>query len=345
MDHTQRRRIARTSLSLPILGFGGATLGDAGGAIPEQQAQAALDAAYAVGITYFDTSPWYGNGKSELRVGQMLRSKLRASFALTTKVGRVYSRCMDPQHASQQRWRGGLPFSPVFDYTGAGIQRSYEQSLLRLGMSTVDALLIHDIDEGHQGSAEQVARRLNELDEGGGFAALTALKQSGEIAAIGAGINRVGMIPKFLERFAIDFFLVAMPYTLLNQEALDEDLALCAARGVSVVIGAPFASGILASGPAADASYGYRQAPVEVLEKARAIQRICERHGVPLGAAALQFPLAHPAVVSVIPGPNHVDQVRSNLAWIAQTIPDAFWKDLQAAGLIRADAPVPLARP
>jgi len=208
-------------------------------------------------------------------------------------------------------------------------------------MNTVDGLLIHDIDEGHQGSAEQVARRLNELDEGGGFAALATLKRSGEIATIGAGINQLGMIPKFLERFAIDFFLVAMPYTLLNQEALDQDLALCAARGVSVVIGAPFASGILASGPLARASYGYRQAPTEILEKARAILRVCERHGVPLGAAALQFPLAHPAVVSVIPGPNHPDQVRANLAWIAQAIPDAFWKDLRAAGLIHANAPVP----
>jgi len=341
VDHKQRRRIAQTSLSLPILGFGGATLGDAGGAIPEEQAQAALEAAYAAGISHFDTSPWYGNGKSELRFGQALRGKPRNAFALTTKVGRVYSRCVDPEHASQQRWRGGLPFSPTFDYTAAGIQRSYEQSLLRLGMNTVDALLIHDIDEGHQGSAEQVTRRLDELEAGGGFATLAALKRSGEIAAIGAGINRVGMIPKFLERFAIDFFLVAMPYTLLDQAALDEDLALCTARGASVVIGAPFASGILASGPLADASYGYRQAPAEMLEKARAILHVCERHGAPLGAAALQFPLAHPAVVSVIPGPNHADQVRSNLAWIAQAIPDALWKDLREAGLIRANAPVP----
>ncbi len=345
MDHKQRRRIARTSLSLPILGFGGATLGDAAGAIPDAQAQAALEAAYAAGIAHFDTAPWYGNGKSELRVGQMLRSKPRNSFALTTKVGRVYSRCVDPEHASQQRWRGGLPFSPVFDYSAAGIARSYEQSLLRLGLGSVDALVIHDIDEGHQGSAEQVACRLDELGQGGGFAALTALKQSGEIAAIGAGVNRIGMIPKFLARFAIDFFVVAMPYTLLDQAALDKELALCTARGVSVVIGAPFASGILASGPLADASYGYRQAPADMLEKARAILRICERHDVPLGAAALQFPLAHPAVVSVIPGPNHADQVRSNLAWMAQAIPDALWTDLRAAGLIRADAPVPSGGP
>ncbi|MFC7399308.1 aldo/keto reductase [Chelatococcus sp. GCM10030263] len=337
----QRRQIAQTTLAMPVLGFGGATLGDAGGSIPEYQALSTIEAAYAAGIDYFDTSPWYGNGKSELRFGAVLRAKPRASYSLSTKVGRVYQRCTDPDHPSQQRWRGGLPFSPTFDYTRDGVLRSYEQSLLRLGIDRIDALLIHDLDESHLGSPAAVEARLDELDAGGGFAALAALKAAGEIAAIGAGINRLGMIPKFLDRFSIDFFLVAMPYTLLNQEALDAELPLCQARGASVVIGAPFASGILAIGPVAGATYGYQPAPDPVLQKARAIKEIGERHGVPLGAAALQFPLAHPAVAAVIPGPVNADQLRANLKWMRHPIPAAFWQELKAAGLLRADAPVP----
>jgi D-threo-aldose 1-dehydrogenase len=337
----QRRQIGRTTLAVPVLGFGGATLGDAGGSIPEDQALSTIEAAYAAGIGYFDTSPWYGNGKSELRFGAVLRAKPRASYSLSTKVGRVYQRCTDPDHPSQQRWRGGLPFSPTFDYTREGVLRSYEQSLLRLGVDRIDALLIHDLDEGHLGSPDAVEARLDELDTGGGFAALAALKAAGEITAIGAGINRLGMIPKFLERFPIDFFLVAMPYTLLNQDALDEELPLCMARGVSVVIGAPFASGILAVGPVAGATYGYQPAPDPILQKARAIKDIGERHDVPLGAAALQFPLAHPAVAAVIPGPINTDQLRANLKWMRHPVPAAFWQELKAEGLLRADAPVP----
>ena len=341
MNHMARRRIARTALEVPVLGFGGATLGDAPGAIGEHQALAALEAGYMAGIDYFDTSPWYGNGKSELRFGAVLRDKPRASFILSTKVGRVYAKCTDPNHPSQVRWRGGLTFSPTFDYTREGVLRSYEQSLLRLGLPSVDALLIHDIDEGHQGSAAGVDKRLDELADGGGYEALARLKASGEIAAIGAGVNRIGMIPKFLERFDLDFFLLAMPYTLLCQDALDAELPACLARGVSVVIGAPFASGILASGAVATATYAYQPAPGAMVDKTRQIASVCERHGVPLGAAALQFPLAHPAVASVIPGPNSADQVRANVKWIAHAIPAAFWEELKEKGLLRKDAPVP----
>lgn len=341
MNHLTRRRIGQTDLHVPILGCGGATLGDAEGAIPEPVALATLESAYAAAIDYFDTSPWYGNGKSELRFGAVLRSKPRASYLLSTKVGRTYARSTAPDHPAQLRWRGGLPFNPTFDYTRAGILRSYEQSLTRLGISSVDALLIHDLDEGHQGSNEAVERRLGELAKGGGFEALAALKASGEIRAIGAGVNRIGMIPKFLTRFQIDFFLVAMPYTLVNQDALGEELPLCQSRGVSVVIGAPFASGILASGPVPGATYGYKPATDETINKVRALKAICERHRIPLGAVALQFPLAHPAVVSVIPGPNSPEQVRTNLQWINTPIPAALWAELKETGLIRTDAPVP----
>ena len=288
-----------------------------------------------------DTSPWYGNGKSELRFGLFCASSPRDSFLLSTKIGRVYSRCTDPDHPSQQRWRGGLPFCPQFDYTREGVRRSYEQSLLRLGINSVDALLIHDIDEGHQKSAEGVEQRFRELSDGGGFEVLASLKASGEIKAIGAGVNRPGMIPKFLSRYPIDFFLLAMPYTLLSQDALAEELPLCISHGVSIIVGAPFASRNPRQWPVPGATYGYSTASENIRERVRKLMLVCERHAVPLGAAALQFPLGHPAVASVIPGPNAPDQVRTNLQWFNHEIPMPFWNELKDRGLIRAEAPVP----
>ena len=216
-------------------------------ASPKSQAIATIEAAHAAGIGYFDTSPWYGNGKSELRFGHVLRTKPRNSFVLSTKVGRVHARPADPDTYTHPGWAGGLPFEPRFDYTRDGILKSYEMSLARLGLNRVEALLIHDLDPRHQKSEEGVAAGLRQLD-GGGWRALADLKARGEIAAIGVGVNLVGMIPRFLERWPIDFFLVAMPYTLLEQEGLEE-LESCAERGVSIVIGAPYASGILVRGP------------------------------------------------------------------------------------------------
>jgi len=341
MDAFARRRLGRTSLEVTRLGFGGASLGDAYEAIPEAQAEGALEAAFAAGIGHFDTSPWYGNGKSEMRFGRVLRTKPRSSFVLTTKVGRVYFRPQEPDTFHHSRWVGGLPFDRRFDYTRDGVLKSYEQSLLRLGLNRVEGLLIHDLDLRHQLTDDGIAARFKELENGKGWQALADLKSSGEILAIGAGINHLGMIPRFLERFDIDFFLLAMPYTLMEQEALDEELPLCEARGVSVVIGAPFASGILARGPRPGALYGYKPAEPEIIAKAEQIAAVCARHGVPLPAAALQFPLAHPAVAAVIPGPVSSEEVRLNLAAMRYRIPEDLWEELKAAKLLRADAPVP----
>ena len=242
---------------------------------------------------------------------------------------------------SQSRWAGGLPFDLRFDYTRAGVLRSYEDSLMRLGLNRVDALLIHDLDLRHQKTEEGVRAAFEQLEAGGGYAALAELKAGGEIRAIGAGINHTGMIPRFLERFEIDFFLVAMPYTLLDQPALAEELPLCLERGASVVIGAVFASGILARGPAAGALYAYQPAADDVLERTRRIAAVCARHDVPLAAAALQFPLHHPAVASVIPGPDSPAQVRANLQHMRQVVPADFWAELKAARLIDPAAPTP----
>ena len=338
MDPFEKRPIARTRLLAPRLGFGAGTLGDPFEVIPEHQADLTLESAFAAGIDYFDTAPWYGNGKSEQRVGRVLQTKPRNTFKVSTKVGRVYRRPDDVRTFSQSRWLGGLPFDLRFDYSRDGIFRSYEQSLLRLGLNKVDALVIHDLDFKHHKVEETVAQHLAGLDDGGGHAALQELKRNGDIDAIGVGINHVGMIPRFLARFEVDFFLVAMPYSLVDQDALDEELPLCQEKGVSVVIGAPFASGILAS---PSARYGYQPPDERVINRVAAIRAICERHQVPLGAAALQFPFGHPSVKMVIPGPNSAEQVRSNLAWMRTPIPADLWAELKQARLLRADAPVP----
>ena len=340
MDPFLRRRIGSTSLEVTQLGMGGASLGDMRESIPEAQATAALEAAHAAGIGYFDTSPWYGNGKSELRFGHVLRTKPRDSFVLSTKVGRVHKRPAEPDAYKHPGWAGGLPFEPHFDYTRDGVLRSYEMSLARLGLNRVEALLIHDLDPRHHRSLEGVVAGFAQLDSGGGYRALADLKAQGEIAAVGAGVNLVGMIPRFLERWPIDVFLVAMPYTLLDQEGLAE-LDMCAARGVSVVIGAPYASGILVRGPEPGALYNYRAAKPEIIDKAERIAAVCRRHDVPLPAAALHFPFGHASVVAVIPGPIAAEEVRLNLAWMRGDIPDTLWAELYAEGLIRSDAPTP----
>jgi D-threo-aldose 1-dehydrogenase len=340
MDPFLRRRIGGTPLEVTQLGMGGASLGDMREVLPEAQAVATLEAAHAGGIRYFDTSPWYGNGKSELRFGHLLRTKPRASFVISTKVGRVHARPADPDNYRHPSWIGGLPFEPRFDYTRDGVLKSYEMSLARLGLNRVEALLIHDLDPRHQQSEEGVARAFDQLEAGGGYRALADLKARGEILAIGAGVNLTGMIPRFLARWPIDFFLVAMPYTLLDQAGLEE-LDMCAERGVSVVIGAPYASGILARGARPDATYDYRPAKPEVIARAQRISAVCGRHDVPLPAAALQFVFGHPSVAAVIPGPVAPEEVRSNIASMRREVPDALWAELKREGLIRQDAPTP----
>jgi D-threo-aldose 1-dehydrogenase len=339
MDPLARRALGRTNVQVTCLGFGGATLGDIRERIDESRAETTIEVAYGAGIGYFDTAPWYGTGKSERRYGTVLGQKPRDSFVLSTKIGRVLARPSDPATFQQERWTHGLPFVVRFDYTRDGVRRSYEDSLTRMGLNRIDALLIHDLDHGYHGSDEGVQARLDELDSGGGYQALREMKERGEIGAIGAGINVTGMIPRFLERFDLDFFLVAMPYTLLSQDALASELPLCVERGASIVIGAAFASGILATGPVPGATYRYGPASDEILEKTRSIQAVCQRYGVPLGAAALQFLFGHPAVSSVIPGPNAPDQVRTNLAWMRHQIPPDLWPELKAEGLVQEDAP------
>jgi D-threo-aldose 1-dehydrogenase len=334
------RPLGQTGFKLPALGFGGAPLGELFQRIEDDDAQKTLQAAWECGIRYFDTSPWYGHGLSEHRIGHLLRQQEPTAFICSTKVGRVYTRFAGKAtEGLTAPWTGGLPFVPRFDYTYDGVMRSYEDSLTRLGLNRLHALVVHDLDFGYHHTEMNVSARLRELESG--WKALDELKRTAEISAIGVGINEAAMMGRFLDRWAVDFFLVAMPYTLIDQDVLVSEFPACAARGVGIVVGAPYASGILATGPVKGAKYGYASASPEVVNKVARIEAVCGRHGVPLKAAALQFPLAHPIVACVIPGALTHEQVRENRKLFDFPIPSDFWAELQFAQLIHNDAPLP----
>ena len=343
MDPFATKRLGRSGLMLPRLGFGGAALGNIFDDVTEGEAEATLAAAWQAGIRYYDTSPWYGRGLSERRVGSFLLHQPPDQRLITTKVGRLFTAPDDPTAfaASERAWAQGLHFEHRHDYRYDAIMRSYEDSLQRLGVNRVGALIIHDLDLANLGSQALVDQHLAELDGGGGFRALEELKAAGLIQAIGAGVNRLGTIPAFLDRFDLDFFLVATPYTLVEQGVLDDEFPRCAARGVGVIIGAVFATGILATGPVPGARYNYHIATPEELDRVRRMDEIGRRHGVPLAAAALQFPLHPPVVTSVIPGAFAPAQVEENVRHMRHAIPDAYWHELKATGLLRPDAPTP----
>lgn len=334
--------LGSSELKVPQLGFGGGTLGDPDEIISERQAEDTVLRAIELGIRFYDTAPWYGLTKSEHRLGHALRQNPRDGYILNTKVGRIFQRPKHPSAFSQSRWKGGLPFELRFDYTAEGFQRSYEDSLARLGVNTVDSLVIHDLDYKFHPDDEGVERRLHELDQGGGFDWLLEKKKTKEIKAIGVGMNQVEMFDRFLDRFdGLDFFLVAMTYTLLDQPTLDGPFSRCEERGISVVVGAVYASGILATGLKGPTRYEYEPAGKDIVEKVGRMETICERYGVPLGAVALQFPLWHPIVKSVIPGANSPQIVETNLEWLQMGIPEDLWKELKHVGLLREDAPTP----
>ncbi|MDR3471351.1 MAG: aldo/keto reductase [Devosia sp.] len=335
------KRVGSTPLELPAFGFGSAHLGELYGKVEEADSRATLEAAWGAGVRYYDTAPWYGRGLSEHRLGGFLRTKPRGQFKLTTKVGRTLFRPKDPAHFDRSPWVGGLNFEVNFDYSYDGIMRSYAQALQRLAIDTVDALVIHDLDASFHG--DKLAGYERQLVETG-IKALQELKKSGDIGAYGMGINTGEALEKTATQVDLDFCLVAMPYTLLDQASLHTGMASCVKRGVSVIIGAPFASGILVTGSGGAAHYGYAKAPPEIQARVRGIEAACKAHDVALPAAALQFVLAHPAVVSVIPGAARSSEVVANIASIDVPIPAAFWSDLKAQGLIDRDAPVPAGR-
>jgi D-threo-aldose 1-dehydrogenase len=341
MNPSSMRTLGRTGLEITAFGMGSAPMGNLWEILSEDKVDAAFGAAFDGGVRYFDTAPWYGNTLSEHRLGHFLRQQQPGGFAVSTKIGRVYRRPKPVDEEPIGPWAGGLPFILRFDYTYDAVMRSYEDSLQRLGLPRVDLLVIHDIDAQYHGDDAGIEACFDQLEQGGGIKALEELKAAGEIKGYGAGINEGPMITRFLDRFDLDFFLVAMPYTLVDQAPLDDAFPCCSEKNIGIIIGSPYASGILATGAIAGAKYNYAPASDEVLAKVQRIEAVCKRHDVPLQAAALQFPLGHPSVAAIIPGAVSETEVSQNLSYFNHSIPSDCWAEMKAEGLIRSDAPVP----
>ena len=335
------RKIGNTGLSVTELGFGTAPLGNLFRPLPDEAARATLAAAEKAGFGYYDTAPFYGFGLSERRLGDALRGQ--PGIVLSTKVGRLLhpvAGSLDPK-AVRHGYATPMPFEPVYDYSYDAVMRSFTESLQRLGLSRIDLLYIHDIGRLTHGEANAV--RMAELTKGGGLKALEDLRASGAIAGFGMGVNEVPACLEVMQHARLDVILLAGRYTLLEQTPLDELFPACEQAGTAIVVGGPYNSGILAVGTQSGVPlyYNYEPAPPDVIAKVTQIEGICARHGVPLAAAALQFPLAHSLVASVIPGLDSPARVDQTLSLYRHPIPAAFWGDLREAGLVRADAPLP----
>jgi len=339
MDPTATRRIGRTDVAVTQLGFGGASIGELFHKVPEEEAVAAVRAAWDEGVRYFDTAPWYGRGLSELRVGAGLRDRPRAEFVLSTKVGRWLRPNPDPAYSGAP-WLGGLANDVVFDYSYDGIMKSVEHSRQRLGLPRYDIAVIHDLDNLYHGTGQKLDGYFIQLATSG-WRALTELKAAGEIRAIAAGINDRGLITRFLDLVDVDAFLVAMPYTLLRQDVLDDEFPAAVERGCTFIIGAPFQSGILATGAKNPANADYAPPDAAVLETVGKIEAVCARHGVPIAAASLQFPLGHPAVATVVAGAASGEESRNIAEKFTRPIPAEFWRALRERRLVDPRAPLP----
>ena len=334
------RPLGRTGVGVTVLGQGSAPLGNLYRPVSDEAARETFDAAIALGIRYFDTAPYYGFGLSERRLGDALRG--RADVVLSTKVGRLLRPAPDADTASDRHgFVSPMPFEPVYDYSYDAILRSHEQSLQRLGLGTIDILLIHDI--GRLTHGERHAATLDQLTEGGGLDALGRLREEKLVSAIGVGVNEIDICLELMDGIDLDVLLLAGRYTLLEQGAIEQLLPRCVAEDVSMVIGGPFNSGILATGTSTPATprYNYDSAPPAVRERVAHLESVCANYDVPLAAAALQFPLSHPAVASVIPGFGSAAEVRAGVAHFRTPIPPEFWAELQREQLIDERAPVP----
>jgi D-threo-aldose 1-dehydrogenase len=330
----EKRQIGRTALQVTTLGLGTATLGGSRIQITQEERQAIVAAAWDAGVRYVDTAPFYGDGAAERRVGDALRDKNRDEWVLSTKVGRLLRPKTDRAPPADGRL-SPMPFSVVYDYGYDGIMRSVEDSYQRLGLARIDILYVHDIGV-YQHGPEQNVVYLKQLRESG-YKALEEMRRTGVVSAIGIGVNEKEVLIEALGFGDWDAFLLAGRYTLLEQGPLDDLIPMCQARGTSLVIGGPLNSGILAGRD----TWNYDTAPPEIIARVQKIAAVCKAHNVPLPAAALQFPLAHPVVASVIPGPRSAAEFRENLPLFTMKIPPALWSDLRNEKLLHPNAPVP----
>ena len=326
MDPLELAQIGTTDVYVTRLGFGGAPLGAASGPEGTALAVETVKRGYELGLRFFDTAPLYGKGKSERFYGSALSAFDRNSFTLSSKVGRVINHNFS---APLDVYAKDPPFDVVFDFSYNGIRRSIDESLARMGLDRLDIVLIHDPDDHWEQAI------------GEAYPTLAYLRSQGIIGAIGAGMNEWEMLERFAREGDFDCFLLAGRYTLLDHSGLDVLLPLCQEKQISVILGGPYNSGVLASDLGPDTTYFYQRTPPEVLETAKRIKSVCDRYDVPLKAAALQFGLAHPAVAATIPGPRAQSEVDENVTMAGYEIPSDLWSELKAEGLIPQEAPVP----
>ena len=328
------RQVGRTDLRVTEMGLGTATLGGRRYTIPIADGIAIARAAWNSGIRYFDTAPFYGVGAAEHVIGDALRTEDRDSWVLSTKVGRLLKPYKGPGKSPDAGF-SPMPFQVAYDYSYDGIMRSVEDSCQRLGLAKHDILLAHDLGVYEHG-AEAAAIHMKAFCDSG-YRAMDELRRTGVCKAIGLGVNEKAVIMEVMAFGDFDVFLLAGRYTLLEQAPLDDLLPLCEKRGASIIVGGPLNSGILAGRD----TWNYAKAPDEIVDRVKRMQAICDSHAVPLPAAAMQFPLAHPAICAIIPGPRDAAEFDTNVPLFTHKIPGALWSDLKTAGLIRQDAPVP----
>ncbi|MEU4155266.1 aldo/keto reductase [Actinoplanes sp. NPDC026670] len=318
MNPLERVRLGRTPVHVTRLGLGLAPLGGLYSVVGDDAARATVEHAWQLGVRFFDTAPLYGNGLSERRAGPVLAGKPREAFALSTKVGRL----LRPGGAdTQEIWAEPTGVTPVFDFSAAGVRRSYAESLDRLGLDRVDVLHLHDPDEHFDQTVHEA------------LPALVELRGQGRISAVSAGMNQAGMLADLVRTGELDAVLLAGRFTLLDQSGADELLPLCAERGVSVIAAGVFNSGLLAT-PGPGATFDYAPADPGLVDRALAIRKVCRRHGVPLRAAAIQFPFTHPAVTCVLVGARSPVEAEDAVAMSSVPVPGVLWADLRAEGLI-----------
>ncbi len=331
-----RRPIGRAGLQLTALGLGCAPFGNLLADVPDAQLRETVAACRGAGIAHYDTAPFYGHGLSEHRIGECLRGVPRDSFVLSSKVGRLLR--PDPAARTPGPFASTLPFDIRYDYSHDGAMRSIEDSLQRLGLARIDIVYIHDVNPKWAG--DQLEARYRQAMDGA-YRALERLRAAGAVGAIGVGVNDVDVLARFAADGDFDVFMLAGRYTLLDTTALPRLLPLCVRRGIGVTLAAPLSSGILATGAVAGAKHWYADAPAEIMDRVQRMEAVCAAHGVPLRAAALQFPLAHPAIRSVVAGMRSPQEVVENTAAMRLPIPADLWRDLRAQGLIDPEAPVP----
>jgi D-threo-aldose 1-dehydrogenase len=324
MNPLERRRLGSTAVEVTRLGLGTGPLGGWPDAVSEEQAVSTIRQAWDEGIRYFDTAPFYGHGLSEERLGSFLAGIPRDEFALSTKAGRL----LVPGDPGDALFKGVPQRVPVLDYSYDGVVRSVQESRERLGLDVFDVVHIHDPDDHHE---EALA---------GAYRALADLRGAGVIRAIGVGMNWAEPLARFAEERDFDCLLIAGRYTLFEQDCLDGLLAGALDRGVSIIAGGVLNSGLLVD-PGPGSTYNYAPAAPDVLERALRLKTTCDEFEVPLRAAALQFPLAHPAVASIIVGARTPGEVEDTCRMLRHEIPAGLWASLKEHGLVRHDAPTP----